>query len=521
MGGLTTELDPGKTTEVLIEAAQFDPVTLGRTYRRLALASEASRRFERGVDLNLGFAAAMRCAELLRDLAGGTIDPGYTVAGAVAPMPTQTFPADLASRILGVDVPVAKVVDILTASGVAVVTSQATGGAAPAVAELSPMLLSCTPPTWRRDLMDSYDYVEEIGQKIGYDAIPTVVPQASAGLGLTKAQQLRRKVAHAVATAGFTEVLTLPFIGLDELARLGIDSGDVRRKAVRLANPLSEEQAYLRTTLLTGLVAAANRNTSRSFTDLALFESGTVFWDTAPDPAPLPGVAGRPSDVEIAELYASLPTQPRMLAALLTGDWEPASWRGPALPADWTHAVRFAEVAADALGITLIRRAVHIAPWHPGRCAELGVFASDGEFITLGYAGELHPDVTRAAGLPGGAFAVELNLDELVAAAPIDSEVQPLSQFPLTKQDVALIVATDVPAAAVTAALTVGAGDLLESIALFDVYTGAQLGEGKKSLAYNLRFRHPERTLTEAEATAARDAAVAAAHAATGAVLRG
>ncbi|MDR1355608.1 MAG: phenylalanine--tRNA ligase subunit beta [Propionibacteriaceae bacterium] len=506
MGGLTTELDVGKTTEILIEAAQFDPITLGRTYRRLALASEASRRFERGVDAGVGFAAGLRCAELLRELAGGVIDAAYTVAGEVTTPPTCSFPATLPSNILGVEISIDKVLSILSASGVTVTFSDET--------------LTCAPPTWRRDLIDSYDYVEEIAQKIGYDSIPVVTPQANVGRGLTREQTLRRTVVHAVATAGFTEVLTLPFVGLAELSGLHISAGDVRYRAVRLANPLSEEQAYLRTTLLTGLVAAANRNTSRSLDDLALFESGAVFWDTSTAPTPLPGVSGRPSDAEITALYQSLPAQPHMLAALLCGAWVPPSWQTPAVPADWTHALRFAEVAATTLGIELVRRAATVTPWHPGRCAELGVFSSDGEFVTLGYAGELHPDVVKTLGLPTRACAVELNLDELLMQAPHASEVRALSQFPLTKQDVALVVDTATPAVAVESALLAGAGDLLESLALFDVYSGAQLGEGKKSLAYSLRFRHAERTLTEAEATAARDAAVAAATAATGAVLR-
>ncbi|MDR0837289.1 MAG: phenylalanine--tRNA ligase subunit beta [Propionibacteriaceae bacterium] len=508
MGGQTTELE-AETTEVLIEAALFDAPNIGRTYRRHHLASEASRRFERGVDFNLGFAAAARCAELLRDLAGGQIDPAYTVAGSVAPMPVCDVPAGLPSKILGIEVPLDKVVGILQASKVSV--------------ELLPDdVLRCTPPTWRRDLVDPYDYVEEIGRKIGFDSIPVVVPRATSGRGLTRLQKARRDVTHALVDAGFVETLTLPFIGEDDIDRLGANAMDTRRMFVRLANPLDDTRPYLRTTLLPGLIAAANRNTSRSQDDLAIFESGKVFVNTVvgEPPSPTPPVDKRPSDDEILEIYASLPDQPHMIAALLTGNWLPATWNAPAEPVTWQHAVAFAETVAAALGLQVTRRAATRAPGHPGRCAEIQALHGD-EFVSVGFACELHPDVVKANGLPERSCAVELNLDAMIDFAPENGEVSPLSSFPLTKQDVALVVDATVPAAAVEAALVVGAGDLLESLTLFDVFVGDQIGAGKKSLAYNLRFRHPERTLTEVEATAARDAAVAAAAAATGAVLRG
>lgn len=247
---------------------------------------------------------------------------------------------------------------------------------------------------------------------------------------------------------------------------------------MQLANPLADTQPFMRTTLLPGLFTAVARNTSRSQDDLALFECGSVFWANGSAPAPVPDVSHRPSDAEIKAVTGNLPDQPRMLAAVLTGNWLPAGWQHPAIRADWTHAVYFAETAASALGSTLVRRAAAHTPWHPGRCAELGVRVGD-QFVVIGYAGELHPSVVKAYGLPERACAVELNLDVLIATAPRGGEIAPLSSYPMTKQDVALIVDVDVPAAEVQRALIDGAGELLESIRLFDIYTGAQIGKAR------------------------------------------
>ena len=505
MGGLTTELTDS-TTQILIEAAWFNPVSISRTYRRHYLPSEASRRFERGVDRNVAYAAARRAAELLRDLASGEIHEEFTVAGTPRPMSTLVFPdLTLPSRILGTEVPSERVISILEASGVRVGT---TGNG-----------LTLTPPTWRPDLVDPYDYVEEIGRKIGFHTIEPRVPSSPVGLGYTREQTARRAVLEAVAAAGFVEVIPLPFIGEEDLDRMGVGTEDPRRRLVRIANPLSENQPYLRSTLLPGLFACVNRNTSRSLDDLALFECGSVFFDDGSGPSIMPDVTGRPTTEEVASLFSRLPSQPRHLAGVLTGDWVALSPQGPAQPATWIHAVYLAETAAHALGATLVRRPAALTPWHPGRCAELGVMVGK-EFVPVGWAGELHPQVVAAWDLPERTCAVEVDLDALIVAAPRTGTILALSRYPATKQDVALVVDASVPAAEVQAALEKGAGQLLESIALFDVFEGAQIGEGKKSLAYSLVFRAPDRTMTEAEASQARDAGVAEAARACGAVMR-
>jgi phenylalanyl-tRNA synthetase beta chain len=508
MGGATTELS-GSTTNVVIEAAHFDAMTIARTSRRHKLSSEASRRFERGVDPAATYAAAHRVAKLLVELAGGTLLAGKTVRGAVPPPPETVIEDSLPGAILGAEIDHDRVVELISLIGARVVEESPREGGS--------RRLRITAPTWRPDLTDPYDYVEEVGRLIGFDTIEPVVPRAPVGRGLTRSQRDRRGIVAALAARGFVEVLSFPFVSTEELDRLQIPADDERRRLNKIINPLSETSPYLRTTILPGLLATVARNCSRGNDDLALFESGLVFF--AADPllaVPRLPVTQRPSAAELEVLDRALGRQPRHLAAVLTGQWRADGWQGPGEPADWRHAIAFVETAAWAVGLQVERRADELAPWHPGRCAAF--IAPDG--TVLGHAGEIHPAACSAFGLPARTAAAEIDLDALVAAAPDRGDVAAISSFPVAKEDVALIVAADVPATAVEQALRSGAGPLLESVALFDVYTGPQAGEGNKSLAYALRFRAPDRTLTEAEAAEARDAAVAAAARQTGAVQR-
>ena len=500
MGGASTEIR-STSTDILIEAANFDPTTISRTLRRHNLPSEASKRFHRGVDPDAAYSAAHLAAALLADLAGGTLAEAETVAGGVPAMPSQSIEADLPSRILGVEVPADRVIQILRESGCDV--------------EVDGDRLALVPPTWRSDLRDPYDYVEEVGRKIGFDQIPSVVPAAPVGRGFTRSQRARRAVNAALVHAGLVEVLTFPFGSVEDLDRMDLEAGDDRRALVRLANPLAETQPYLRTSILPGLFGAVNRNNSRGNDDLALLETGLVFFGRSGRVAPIPGVASRPSAAELEAVENALPIQPRHLGIVLSGNWRPARWDGPAVAAGWSQALALADIAAGAVGATIERRTCARAPWHPGRCAELSVGG-----VVVGYAGELHPQVAASFALPERTAAVELDLDALIAQAPAVGSVAPVSTQPVAKEDVALLVPTSVPVAKVHAALVAGAGPLLESLSLFDVYTGAKVPAGHRSLAFAMRFRAPDRTLTDAETAAAREAAVAAAADACGAVLR-
>ena len=499
MGGQDTEVT-ASTTSIVLEAAHFDAASVSRTFRRHGLPSEASKRFERTVDPGLPYAAARRAADLLVEHGGGERLAEETVVGTVPARHRINLRTGLVSDVLGAPVEARDTVRILEASGCQVTA-------------MGDSLTVCA-PTWRPDLRDPYDVVEEVGRKYGYDRIGLRIPVPPVGGGLTRIQRGRRAAMAAVAAAGFTEVLSLPFLSEGELDRMGLSTGDTRRRLVRLANPLSDTHPFLRTSLLPGLLSAVVKNTSRSLEDLALFEHGAVFLAGDGGSVPHPGVDGRPSDDELANIESALPEQPEKLAAVVTGQWSPSGWRGAAVPADWTHVVAFAETAAAALGLRLTRRNAEAMPWHPGRCAELIL----GDTV-LGHAGELHPEVIRAFGLPERTCAVEFTLTDLLEAAPGGGTIAALSSFPLAKEDVALIVDEAVAAADVQAALVEGAGELLEEIALFDVYRGDQVGVGKKSLAFALRFR-ATRTLKDAEAAEARQAAVDLAAQRHGAIQR-
>jgi len=500
MGGATTEISPS-TVDLLFEAAHWDPVTVARSARRHRLPSEASKRFERGVDPALPQVALERAVALLTEYAGGEVDPAVLDISHVNPREPITIAADLPGRTAGVEYPPSRVVEILESIGCAVVAT-ADG-------------LDVTPPTWRPDLTDPADLVEEVIRLDGYDRVPSVLPGAPAGGGLTPEQRRRRSVGRALAESGYVEVLSYPFVGVSTLDALGIPADDPRRRTVRLRNPLSEEEPALRTTLLPPLLATLRRNLGRGLRDVALYEIGLVFHPaSAAGPAPALPVDRRPSDVDIAVALKLVPHQPWHVAAVLAGEVEPGSWWGGGRPAEWSDAIQAARIAAAAAGTSVTVRAGSLAPWHPGRCAEILV---DGAVV--GHAGELHPAVCAALDLPKRTCAMELTLDALplpgVAQAPA------ISTFPPALIDVALVVPERTPAAEVQAALADGAGALLESVRLFDVYAGEQLGAGRKSLAYKLTFRAPDRTLTVEEAVAARDAAVAVAAQRVGATLRG
>lgn len=502
MGGASTEISEA-TTDVVIEAAHFHPIVIARSSRRHKLSSEASRRFEREVDPRLPRYAAQRVADLLAELAGGTIQPDETVVDTHALPAPVTIRADHAARVAGAPISVEETIRHLRSVGCE-------------VAQGNDELLTLTPPSWRPDLRDPNDFAEEVIRLFGFDNVPSVLPKAPGGQGLTVAQKRRRRIATALVGAGLTEVVSYPFVGDADFDAMGLPADDARRTTVKLANPLSDEEPSMQTTLLPTLLRTAERNAGRGATDLAIFQTGLVFLPRAESkPAPLPSVAQRPSDDEIQALYDALPEQPLHLGVVLTGSRTPTGWWGKSQPAGWADAVQVARSVAAVVGVEPVLRNVELAPWHPGRCAEVSV---DGKVI--GHAGELHPKVCQAFGLPTRSCAVELDLDGLMAASPSSVVAQPFSSYPIAKEDVALIVGAEVAAADVEAALVEGAGELLESIRLFDLYTGEQIGEGKKSLAFALRFRAADRTLTETEVSAARQAAVQVAVDRFGAVQR-
>ncbi|GAA5157042.1 phenylalanine--tRNA ligase subunit beta [Ornithinimicrobium tianjinense] len=504
MGGEDGEVTPGQTTDVLIESAHFDPRSVARSSRRHRLSSEAAKRFERGVDPDVTDAAAQLAVNLLVEHGGGTADPAITDADQrVATRGPIELDVTMPTRYVGVDYTPERVREILTMIGCE-------------VRELGQGTISVTPPGWRPDLTDAPTLVEEVARVDGYDKIPSVVPRAIGGRGLTHGQRARRRVAGALAGQGLHEVLTYPFVGESRFDELGLAADDVRRTALRLANPLSDEAPLMRTELLQTLPEALRRNISRGSRDVALFEIDTV---TLPDhaaQAPVPGVGARPDDAVLQQIRDAVPGQPWHVAVVAAGQADRSGWWGKGRPVDVTDVVAWAHSVADTLGVPLRRVQAERAPFHPGRCVELTL--EDG--TTVGFVGELHPKVVQRLGLPDRTSAAELDLDVLVAASERPTQVRPLSTHPMASSDVALVVPRSTRYGDVEASLRAGAGELLESVELFDVYVGDQLAADQQSLAFRMHFRAPDRTLTTEEVNAARDAAVARAAKDHGAVQR-
>ncbi len=502
MGGASTEISE-VTTNVLVEAANFDPVSIARSARRHKLPSEASKRFERGVDPEVAEAAAARVVQLLVELAGGTAEAlGSRWLQAEAPRPIE-LPAGYVESIVGARYTEDEIHSSLVAIGCSVETT-ANGW-------------TVTPPSWRPDLTDKATLAEEVARIVGYDRIPSILPTAPPGRGVTRMQRLRRSAAQMLAANGLTEVLSYPFVSEKSNDTFGsATAGHVAQ--LRLANPLDGETPFLRTSLLPGLVEAAQRNLSRGLVDLAIFEAGSVF---LPEEGRSYGSGNpplgteRPSQEVLDALGESIPPQPLHLAALFLGS---AVHKQPGQAAV-AHSLGDALDAARQLGIALRvgispRQGRHQA-MHPGRTAEL--FVGD---TSVGFAGELLPALADDLDLPRVVAVCEVDLGALIDLAEEDARPSAISTLPAATQDLSLVVEAGVPAGEVLAAIVEGAGPLLEEARLVDDYRGTGVADGAKSLTFALRFRAPDRTLTAAEATEAKLAGLALVTQRFGATLR-
>lgn len=499
MGGTTSEISE-TTTDVYFESAIWDPITVARTSRRHKLSSEASRRFERGVDPAIVEVALDVACALLQQIAGGTIETGRTLVGDVAKREPITLRAAKPSEYAGVEYSRETVVKRLTEVGCEVSGEEE---------------FSVVPASWRTDIDMDVDLIEEILRLEGLEDIPTILPTPVGGRGLTPAQKRRRAIGHGLAYAGYAEVLPSPFIANDTFDTWGLDKEDPRRRTVAVQNPLESDKAILSTTLLPNLLEAIARNVARGRSDLALFGLQQVAFKRA-DASPMPSVETRPEDSVVSELLESLPLQPLHVATVATGNIEHEGPWGSGRAYSYADAIESARQVARAAGVDITVKAAEQLPWHPGRCAAL-VLAADEETV-VGYAGELHPQVLEALELPARTCAMELDVTALPLEEKFPAPV--LSSFPALHQDIALVVDKDTPAEAVRRVVEEGAGELLESVELFDVFRGEQLGEGKKSLAFQLLFRADDRTLTDEEANEHRLAAADLAKQRLGAEMR-
>lgn len=491
MGGASTEVT-GSTSTIVIEAARFDEVSIARTARRHKLPSEASKRFERGVDPQIQAAAAQRAVDLLVELAGAQVAEGVTDTGSAFEPTVITLPKDYTAGRIGIDYTQEQIVGSLEQIGAGVETVEDA--------------YLVTVPSWRTDLGDKEDLTEEVARLIGYDQIPSTLPVAPPGRGYTVEQTLRRRALNALAASGLTEVFAYPFVSEEDNNLWSSPVAGDKVDSIRLANPISSAQGWMRRSLLPGLTEVLSRNLSRGLKNLAIYETGHVFNPGSQlGSAFIPGLGVKPAEQVLADLNAGIPDQPRHIAGLFAGAEHEDAPGITARTFDWRDALDAVLLVADAAGVKLtVANGEHQA-FHPGRTAVL----SNAQGQVVAYAGELHPKLLVQRNLPERTSAFELNFTALLADAGQAVQATGISGFPAANQDVALVVKAEIPAADVAAALAEGAGDLLEEVRVFDDYRGTGIEEGYKSLAFALRFRAPDRTLTADEASEAREAGVA------------
>ncbi|MEY8578097.1 phenylalanine--tRNA ligase subunit beta [Corynebacteriaceae bacterium 6-324] len=500
MGGTTSEISD-ETTDVYFESATWDPITVARTSRRHKLSSEASRRFERGVDPAIVEYSLDLACELLVQYGGGHVEEGRTIVGDVPEAPVVSMDVSKPSRYAGVDYARETITARLEEVGCSV-SAYDNGNA-----------VDVTIPSWRTDIAEDVDLIEEILRLEGLEAIPSILPIPTIGsTGLTAAQKRRRAIGHGLAYAGYAEVIPSPFVNAEIFNTWELEADDERRNVVSVQNPLEADKAVLSSTLLPNMLDAIARNVARGRNHVSLFGLQQVSFKRA-DSTPMPDVSKRPSDEEIEQLVNTLPAQPLHVATVGTGNLEFEGPWGEGRAYTYADAIESARQVARSAGVEIEVENADVKPWHPGRCAAIKV---GGEVV--GYAGELHPQILKAMGLPARTCAMELDITALPFTEYLPAPV--LSSFPSLHQDIALVVDEDVPAETVRRTLEEGAGELLESVELFDVFRGEKLGESKKSLAFKMFFRAAERTLTDEEVNTHRLAAAELASERLGAEMR-
>ncbi|MGO1952485.1 phenylalanine--tRNA ligase subunit beta [Corynebacterium casei] len=500
MGGTTSEISD-ETSDVYFESATWDPITVARTSRRHKLSSEASRRFERGVDPAIVEYSLDLACELLVQYGGGHVEEGRTIVGDVPEAPVVSMDVSKPSRYAGVDYSRETITARLEEVGCSV-SAYDDGNA-----------VDVTIPSWRTDIAEDVDLIEEILRLEGLEAIPSILPIPTIGsTGLTAAQKRRRAIGHGLAYAGYAEVIPSPFVNAEIFNTWELDADDERRNVVSVQNPLEADKSVLSSTLLPNMLDAIARNVARGRTDVSLFGLQQVSFKRA-DSTPMPDVSKRPSDEEIEQLVNTLPAQPLHVATVGTGNLEFEGPWGEGRAYTYADAIESARQVARSAGVEIEVENADVKPWHPGRCAAIKVGGK-----VVGYAGELHPQILKAMGLPARTCAMELDITALPFTENLPAPV--LSSFPSLHQDIALVVDEDVPAETVRRTLEEGAGELLESVELFDIFRGEKLGESKKSLAFKMFFRAAERTLTDDEVNTHRLAAAELASERLGAEMR-
>jgi phenylalanyl-tRNA synthetase beta chain len=466
MGGASSEISE-ETTTVALEAAWWDPLSVRRGARALAMHTEASHRFERGADVGAAPWAIARLAHLLQKIGGGSVRPGLIerTGQSRGTRRVRPFRPERVSALLGVDVPAARQTSILRSLGFEV---EDKGGES-----------VVTVPTWRLDVSREADLAEEVGRQFGIDRVPAAIPSSARPGRLRLSQKRERRAREILTGIGMTEVISYAFVA-------GSQTETPPEGRVRLANPLTEEQDTLRTSLvMPGLLATLRTNVRLGRRDAAVFELGRVF---------LPGADG-------------VPREEARLGILLAGQWHPVHWSVRSRPFDVFDVKGVADLLFVRLGVTDVAPrgdAPVPAFLHPGRAFGL---ARDGR--PIGWAGALHPDERAVWELRDEVVVLEIATAGLLGEAPRAVRFAALDRFPAVERDLSILCDESVPAAEIDARVRAVAGERLRSASLVDRYTGNQVPPGKVSLTVSLRFQDPERTLTSDEVQAAVDRVIA------------
>jgi phenylalanyl-tRNA synthetase beta chain len=482
MGGQVSEVSAG-TTRVLLEVANWNGTNILRTSRLLGLRSEASSRFEKQLHPDLCLWAQRVASRLLVEFCSAKLVPGtIDVAAEIPAAPRIKLRAARVEGLLGMRVEQADQAAYLARLGFGVEVD-------------GEDLQVEVPPERHYDVTREVDLIEEVGRVHGFEEhLPTTLPAVADNIGgLSREQQLRRRVEDGLRGLGFDQIVGWSFTDPGEPGRLRIPEGDPRAEAILLANPLSEEQSAMRTTLLGSLLDVASRNIARGTDSVALFEAAQVYLQLdAVGEGPLAGVFSGRRPARFAE--------PHRIGCLAVGPLVERSWRGGGEPADFFALKSALEALAGQLGVVLNFEPAPEPFLHPGRSAAVEIAG-----VPVGWIGEVHPLVCREWDLEA-AVGFEIATAALVGAATLGEEIyEDVTTFPAAYQDLAVVVPTEVPSSEVREAILVGGGELLHSADVFDLYEGEQLGEARKSLALRLEFRAPDRTLTDAEVGALRD----------------
>ncbi|HVW46676.1 MAG TPA: phenylalanine--tRNA ligase subunit beta [Solirubrobacterales bacterium] len=489
MGGQVSEVSAA-TTRVLLEVANWNGTNVLETSRRLGLRSEASARFEKQLHPDLCLRAQAVASRLIVELCGARLVPGtIDVAAPEPPARTLRLRGARVSGILGMDIPQADQRAYLERLGFEVLSD-------------GDDLEVTVPPDRHHDVTREIDLIEEVGRLHGFaEHLPTTLPRVGEGkVGrLNRTQRLRRRAEDELRDLGFDQIVGWSFTDPGEAGRLRIQEPDPRADPIRVANPLSDEGAAMRTTLLGSLLDVAARNLARGRDAVALFEAGAVYLRGA---AP---AKGGPLAGNFPGNRPAPATEPHRYGALAVGPLVPKSWRGGGEPVDFFALKGVLESLASGLGCPPLGFEPASEPFlHPGRSAEVSVGG-----VPLGWLGEVHPLVCRTWDI-AAAVGFEIDAAPLLAAATLgEEEFEDVTTFPAARRDIAVVVPADAAAADVVAAVRAGGGELLRDVRIFDLYAGEQLGEGRKSLALALEFRAADRTLTDEEVEAARGSILA------------